>query len=1722
MSSSLIKSQFGSKALIEKAYLNFKKSPKDRLAKEVYIQTRLVTLEEQWKIVSQTHRKLCEDVDSIIDTDYYKKDIYEDIQDIYVMYKSDLKDALNLLPINNSSSQGVDSKVGCNIKLPKISIPIFSGVYSEWTTFKDLYLSLIHNNNSLDNVQKMHYLKGHLSGEAEQLLRHISVTTANYESAWLTLNSRYNNKKFLVNSLLQRFINQPSISTESCKALKDLLDVTNDTLNGLRGLGISVDSWDVIIIYIICLKLDAESRKQWETKISDVEQLPTLNQMYQFLESRFRSLEFLDVKPKYRSNVSTNKPKALHVTTNSCCILCNNGDHKLGNCKEFVKMSYKTRHNFAQTNAICFNCLGRNHSAKVCRSNNTCRICKHKHHSLLHPIPNTSPDPCGNDLQPLLPVDVNKQILSNSKAEAYCPQSATSVATHFSKQSTPKQILLATALVQAKARNGYAHLLRALIDQGSQASFVTESVVQQLGLRKIPNKSIISGLGGDKSQLASRYIVMMNIQSRHDQSFQVTVRAHVISAITSLLPSEKVPNFHWPNLVDLQLADPEFKTPNKIDVLFGADVYGDIIREGLIKGPKGLPTAQKTALGWILSGPIHNSVDDRTSTNCNHSIVVSMHSHYEDDANLKKFWQLENDSFDTKILTEEESYCEDFYEKTTRRDDTGRYIVRLPFREENPQCKYGNLRDIAIKRFHHLENQYKKNDQMKVRYAEVMHEYLTLGHMEPIAPDHNRSESVYLPHHAVIRNDKTTTKVRVVFDASCKGINGVSLNDTLMVGPTLQDDLRHIIMRWRMHPICLSADIVKMYRQIRVNTEDADFQRLVWRDDPESEIKEYKLMRVTFGTACAPYLAVKTLQQLACDEGKAYPNISEKIKKDFYVDDLLTGCQTVEEGKVIYKDIKKLLSKGGFELQKWISNNKELTAILAEGKENKREGLDIKMDEIVKILGISWNRDSDSFNYSTRFPSQTEPFTKRRVISDISRLFDPLGWVAPCIVLAKMMIQKLWLAGIGWDDELPDELLSEWITYRENLSNLDCISIPRWVVAKIDDVSQELHGFSDASNAAYAAVVYLRIIKNSGEVHVNLITAKTKVAPTMQVSIPRLELMGAVLLAKLLSEVATSLSIDRSKIYGWTDSTVVLSWLSSHPSRWSTFIGNRTSEILSRLDNTQWSHVSSDQNPADIASRGCYPTDLANNNIWFHGPLWLKMYNIHFNRPKLPTIDLERRKLKTHTVTSTDDNGILEIWRRFSSLTRLTRVIAYCRRFLKLNKTRNKPYFEQYLNSSEISEALSTCIRQCQAKELNKLNIRSLNPFKDNDGIWRVGGRLGNANQLSDDTRNPIILPHRSHLTDLIVADAHKKTMHGGPTLMLHYLRTKYWIISAKSLVKSYVKKCVTCVRYAATTTSQIMGQLPPSRITPAKPFLRSGVDFAGPINIRMSKGRGNKSYKGYICLFVCMVTKAIHLEAVGDLSSEGFIAGFKRFVARRGLVSDIWSDNGTNFVGASKELQRLVVDEKSSVALEIREWLNSNFVTWHFIPPRAPHFGGLWEAGVKSTKFHLRRVVGDSTLTFEELTTVLTQIEACLNSRPLSVLPNDHIDPLPLTPGHFLIGEPLLVVPERNYEQSNISSLKRWQITQRMLQDFWRRWSNEYLVYCLQRYKWSNLNPEPKINDIVLVKEDNLPPAHWLLGRVVEKHPGLDGITRVVTLRCKESLIKRPIVKLCVLPVTE
>lgn len=1728
---SLVEIQDDIKIKIQKAISNFKKSPKDRLTQS-YVETRLELLEKQWSSFEATHKKIISEFKKIDlqKSDYYTKNTYEQTEDLYVDFKTVLKDYLIKLykhsaaPSFQSTSKSDSSDC---VKLPKITIPTFSGKYNEWQGFKDLFISMIHNNVSLDEVQKLHYLKGHLIGEAEQLLRHIPITAANYKDCWTRLEARYNNKRFLAGCNLKRLLGQKRINIESSNNLKELLDTTCECLNALKNLGVEIESWDIIIIYLISSKLDSETRKQWELKISsetESDDLPTFEQFKEFLTNRFRALEFLDCKSEKQYGKSSHSFLTTNKDKTKSCECCAN-DHKLPFCKKFAKLDIEARRDFVHRNKLCFNCLGSNHLVYSCRQSTRCKICKKRHHSLLHSSNNAFTQKSGDAGEDR---SADQNVISSSSAAL--KQDESNLINCFMSDSS--HILLATALVKAESKNGTDMVLRCLLDQGSQASFITESTVQLLGLKKLPIKGHVSGLGGNKtSTLALKSMVILKIQSRTDPSFILEVKAHVLRKLTTLLPERRVPLHMFSVLPSEGLADPTFGTPSKIDLLLGAEVYSQIITEGLIKGSASQPLAQNTKLGWILSGGISACKENTPGSYS----VVSFHSSIEDDDIIRKFWELEseNSSYNgKKYPTDEELKCEHLFCTTTKRDRTGRFIVKLPFKSEDPRCKYNGSREIAHKQFLNLEKRFLNNSDLKEQYASVIKQYIDLEHIEPVGNIKNPC-AVYLPHHAVIRDDKSTTKFRVVFNGSCRGKNGFALNDDLIVGPNLQMDLRHIIMRWRRHPVCITADIVKMFRQIKVSEDDVDFQRFWWRENPEDEVQHFRHLRVTFGTSSAPYLAVRCLQQLAYDNGDKFPLTKERILKDFYMDDLMTGGESVEEGEKVCSEIKEILSLGGFHLQKWASNSEILMDRMEQRiilkKEEENEGkLEIKMDTVFKILGLTWNRKSDEFEYIVQLSPLNLPLTKRKVISDIARLFDPLGWLAPVVISAKILIQQIWLSGIQWDDELPSSLANNWFNYRNELRHLGKFRLPRWIHSSCDDISVELHGFSDASDVAYAAVVYVRIVDKNKNIHVRLITSKTRVAPIKKVSVPRLELCGAVMLAKLLDEVSIIMEISKNHLHAWTDSSVVLAWLSSHPSRWKTFVANRVAEIITIVEGSQWSHVASKENPADCASRGVSPSSCEELHLWKEGPKWLYGDKIKYNKNSIDTeIEIRKSKVTCHASTYKEEDSIIN---KYSTLKKLIRVVAYCRRFLS---KRSEPA-TIWLNTKELNAALLTCIRICQRQfqmEITAINkkgsvnknskLTSLSPYLDEDGILRVGGRIQRA-LIDADTKHPIIIPAKSHLTGLLISDAHVNTLHGGINLTLNYLRKRYWIINGKNATKQIIRKCVTCIRYSAQSSRQMMGQLPEVRVRACRPFFHSGVDYAGPINVRTMKGRGYHSTKGYICLFICMATKAIHLEIVSDMTTQAFLAAFKRFTARRGHIAELWSDNGTTFVGSARELRSLFAQERNGIVKEIAECLATNGTNWHFIPPHSPNFGGLWEAGIKSTKNHLKRVIGNSTLTFEEMTTVLSQIEACLNSRPISQIQNSPDDPHPLTPGHFIVGESLILPPDFNYENSNISSLSRWHLIQRMLQDFWRRWSNEYLTQLQQRHKWKFAVHEPALGDIVLVKEDNLPPCRWLHGIVIEKHPGLDNLTRVVSLKCKNHIIKRPVSKLIILPIAK
>lgn len=838
----------------------------------------------------------------------------------------------------------------------------------------------------------------------------------------------------------------------------------------------------------------------------------------------------------------------------------------------------------------------------------------------------------------------------------------------------------------------------------------------------------------------------------------------------------------------------------------------------------------------------------------------------------------------------------------------------------------------------------------------------------------------------------------------------------------------------------------------------------------------------------------------------------------------------MDTAKEVQTQLMHLLKAGQFNLRKWISNHSEFLETITP---DHREIVLPICDQSTKALGIKWYPREDEFQFTINMSSSDVKMSKRSILSTISKLYDPLGWIAPVIVFAKIFMQKLWLQSIDWDETLSADLNKTWQQYYDELKSVEDIRIPRWLNGGAQQRSCEIHGFCDSSIMAYAAVVYLKIIDEAGSIHINLLMSKTKVAPIKQVSLPRLELCGAVLLAKLIKSVKETMHFSQEiKTHAWTDSTIVLTWLQSHPSRWKTFIGNRVSEIHTVLKENVWRHVPSKDNPADCASRGLNPSELKQHTLWWSGPQWLKFSEDKWPILPVPTDTNLETRVAAHFLHEERDFKLID---KFSSLTKLLRTSAYVFRFInKCKRIYTGPISDQ-LTVEEINYSRIFWIKWTQKLHYpnewenlhsgkvvsKKSTILNLSPFIGNDGLIRVGGRLRYAD-LRYNEKHQIILPTNGQFTRLLIDRTHADTLHGGTQLMLRVLRTEYWIINARNTIRHQIHKCTVCHRHKGQTQSQLMGDLPKARVTVSRPFTHTGIDYCGPINIRVSHGRSNKTFKGYIAVFVCLTVKAIHLEAVSSLSTEAFLAAFRRFVARRGLCSDIYTDCGSNFVGAEKELKSEMQQAIIQQSKEVAEALCIKGIKWHFIPPGAPHFGGLWEAGVKATKHHLRRILGNSVLTFEELSTTLTQIEACLNSRPLYPMTNDPTDTSVLTPGHFLIGNTLLSPPEPSLLELQDHRLSRWQFVQKLVQTFWDKWSQEYLARLQQKPKWLTLNRNISVGDIVLLKDERLPPCKWLIARVQETHAGKDGIVRVVTLRTSNTMLKRPITKISVLPISE
>lgn len=639
-----------------------------------------------------------------------------------------------------------------------------------------------------------------------------------------------------------------------------------------------------------------------------------------------------------------------------------------------------------------------------------------------------------------------------------------------------------------------------------------------------------------------------------------------------------------------------------------------------------------------------------------------------------------------------------------------------------------------------------------------------------------------------------------------------------------------------------------------------------------------------------------------------------------------------------------------------------------------------------------------------------------------------------------------------WDSAMPDEFVNEWQKIKNEMPLILDLKFARWLQMNADS-PVHLFGYCDASMWAYGTCVYARHVDENGEVHMNLIMAKARVAPVKQLTIPKLELCAAVLLTKVIKQVTTAMNRKFEAINLFSDSRIVLDWINADPMRYKAFLATRLKKI-NELKNVTWSHINGIHNPADCVSRGILPSELMRHILCWSATNAETIHSSDEDDEAKEECNDNNDEYEVVSLTvSNDKQSFLP---SVSSIYKLQRIMAYVLRFIKICK---KETVNNRIGVNECRAALTTIVKYVQQKyfgkeiallrdgnELNRKNVlRKLTVFLDDDDILRVGGRLNNAD-CGYDRKHQMIMPRNDEVTVLLIRGQHLIGLHSGPKLTEMLLRQKFWIIDMKRVVKKIVRECVTCAKFQPRTRQQLMGNLPERRVNqPSKVFLHSAVDFAGPIYVKTSTLRASKTVKSYIAVFACMATKAIHLEAVGDLSAEKFIAALRRFIGRRGQVQSIHSDSGTNFVAANRLLHEMTENEKEQFDEKLNDELLRQNIEWHFVPPGSPHMNGLAEAAVKTMKFHLKRSMGELSFTFEELSTLLCQVEAVVNSRPLCELSSEPSEYESLTPAHFLNMTPSYDVPDDDFSETKSSYLNRWQRVQRTVQQFWRSWKDEY-----------------------------------------------------------------------------
>ncbi|XP_073964374.1 uncharacterized protein [Choristoneura fumiferana] len=1615
-----------------------------------------------------------------------------------------------------------------------IELPIFNGAYQEWLSFRAAFNESAPSYNEADNVAR---LRKSLKGKAKEAVDNLLIFNARSSEIMRTLESRFGRPDTIALAELERLRAMPRLSDAPRDICSFACRVAN-AMATLRALGRSHYLHSPETTRSMLDKLPPTLKYRWFDYAASVAHTdePDLLKLSTFLQREADYCAPYAQPENIETAGATQPPKRTHrafaTTTKpqkptAKCACCNADSHNVAACPKFLQEETNERWKLARSLRLCFRCLRHRNKTHFCKRVKCERDgCEYSHHKLLH----------GEKEDKKIDEAANETVASTwmtKHARAY----------------------LKIVPVEISGPAGVAHT-HALLDDGSTITLIDEQLARQVGINGPKENLKIEAIADTKIATANSRRVKLGVRGTGER---FEIHARTIQELH--ISPQSVNNEDVSKCEHLQDIQQHLRYQSaRPRVLIGQDNWHLLIASEVRRGRRHQPVASLTPLGWALHGAHTRTLGRQT-----HSTYHVCVQNDDEDMNqqLSKYFALENLLVEAKRPQSdpEERALAALEGNIVKRSD-GHYEAPLLWTSED--AKLPDNYDNALRRLVGVEKKLDNNPVLKQRYNQEMNALLTKGYAEP-APPHRAPRVWYLPHFAVL-NPAKPDKVRIVHDAAAK-TRGVSLNDRLLTGPDLLQPLPGVLMRFRQHPVAVAADIREMFMQVKIKPEDRDTLRYLWRGDRRDDAPpdEYRMTSLVFGATCSPSIAIFVKNKNAEQYQTTHPEAAEAIVKNHYVDDYLKSFENVADAIRISRDVRHIHNQAHYELRQWASNSEEVIENIAE-KPARHATVDLN-NATERVLGQTWKPSTDEIAFNldlTRLPpdalDNAEP-TKREVLKTMMSVFDPLGLATPVTVIPKKILQEVWRRGTGWDEKLDADLAQRWAEWTRNLKALREVTIPRCYPGYTRAIRRELHVFVDASETAYTCALYWRATTTDGAVRVTLVAAKAKVAPLKLTSIPRLELQAAVLGAKMAAAVVEEHDHKPDSKTFWTDSRTVLAWLRTGARSYRPFVAHRIAAIEEHTAINEWRWVPTKQNVADEATREA-PQDFDSRHRWFTGPDFL--YDDYSTWPT------ESPQQRSADITATGEERVhividaertpyswLPLAERFSRWEKMLRAIARALQFTDLcrphrarshykrtapnkrndadwtarprrdaptttKKSERKQDSYVPLDAKYLLEAEKLVVRAVQhesfyeeIRNLKKNQAPSLQsrlrPLSVElvNGVIVIKTRINAASDITEAQRRPPVLDANHPAVKLYIDFVHRQLAHSGVESTINECKQHYAILRLRPVARMTLHRCLPCRIRRQAPPVPPTGDHPRSRLAHHKrPFTYTGLDYFGPLTVTV----GRSTHKRYVALFTCLTVRAIHLEVVPNLSGDSAVMALRRMIARRGCPTELWSDNGTNFHAADREL-------REAFQQATREEATQRQITWRFIPAGAPFMGGAWERLVATTKTALRAVLQERRPSDETLATLLAEAEYTVNSRPLTHVAVDPDEPEAITPNHFLLGGSARVPTPGAFDDSELIGRATWKTSQRLADHFWSRWLREYLPTLQYRREPHGRGAPIAVDDIVLVVDGTLPRNTWPRGRVIATYPGPDGVTRAVDVQTKGGVLRRPTKKLVILP---